>query len=75
MNIEPLQQKLEAFGARVFKVDAHDVDALAAPAELAPDGRPLVVLCYSDPCRGFPLLEERRPKLHYLRFLGAPAGI
>ena len=74
MNIEPLQQKLEAFGARVFKVDAHDVDALAAPAELAPDGRPLIVLSYSDPCRGFPLLEERRPKLHYLRFLGAPAG-
>ncbi|MGC1379004.1 MAG: transketolase C-terminal domain-containing protein [Anaerolineales bacterium] len=74
MNIEPLQQKLEAFGARVFKVDAHDVDALAAPAELAPDGRPLVVLCYSDPCRGFPLLEERRPKLHYLRFAGESGG-
>lgn len=68
MNIEPLQQKLEAFGARVFKVDAHDVDALARPAELAPDGRPLVVLAYSDPCRGFPILEERRPKLHYVRF-------
>ncbi len=74
MNVEPLQQKLEAFGARVFKVDAHDVDALAAPAELAPDGRPLVVLCYSDPCRGFPLLEERRPKLHYLRFAGEGGG-
>lgn len=74
MNIEPLQQKLEAFGARVFKVDAHDVDALAAPAELAPDGRPLVVLCYSDPCRGFPLLEERRPKLHYLRFAAESGG-
>jgi transketolase len=68
MNIEPLQQKLEAFGARVFKVDAHDVDALAHPATLAPDGRPLVVLAYSDPCRGFPILEERRPKLHYVRF-------
>jgi transketolase len=68
MNIEPLQQKLEAFGARVFKVDAHDVDALSAPAELAPDGRPLVVLAYSDPCRGFSILEERRPKLHYIRF-------
>lgn len=68
MNIEPLQQKLEAFGARVFKVDAHDVEALAAPAQLEPDGRPLVVLAYSDPCRGFPMLEERRPKLHYVRF-------
>lgn len=74
MNIEPLQQKLEAFGARVFKVDAHDVEALAAPADLAPDGRPLVVLCYSDPCRGYPLLEERRPKLHYVRFMVESGG-
>jgi transketolase len=71
MNIEPLQAKLEAFGARVFKVDAHDVDALAYPATLKPDGRPLVVLAYSDPCRGFPILEERRPKLHYVRFSNA----
>ena len=74
MDIEPLQQKLEAFGARVFKVDAHDVDALASPAALPPDGRPLVVLCYSDPCRGIPLLEERRPKLHYLRFAPQSGG-
>ena len=68
MNIEPLQQKLEAFGARVVRVDAHDVDALAAPAELTPDGRPLIVLAYSNPCQGFPILEARRPKLHYIRF-------
>ena len=68
MNIEPLQQKLEAFGARVVRVDAHDVDALAAPADLVPDGRPLVVLAYSNPCQGFPILEARRPKLHYIRF-------
>ena len=68
MNIEPLQQKLEAFGARVVRVDAHDIDALAAPADLVPDGRPLVVLAYSNPCQGFPILEARRPKLHYIRF-------
>ncbi len=68
MDIEPLQQKLEAFGARVCRVDAHDVDALARPAELPPDGRPLVVLAYSNPCQGFPILEARRPKLHYVRF-------
>ncbi|MBA4398642.1 MAG: transketolase [Anaerolinea sp.] len=68
MGTEPLQQKLDAFGARVFSVNAHDVDALAQPAELDPDGRPLVVLAYSNPCQGFPVLEERRPKLHYVRF-------
>lgn len=71
MAIEPLQQKLEAFGARVFAVSAHDVEALAQPAALTPDGRPLVVLAYSNPCQGIPVLEERRPKLHYVRFTNA----
>lgn len=71
MDIEPLQQKLEAFGARVCRVDAHDVDALARPSEIPPDGRPLVVLAYSNPCQGFPILEARRPKLHYVRFSNA----
>jgi len=87
MNIEPLEAKITAFGARVACVDAHDVAALAAPAAWPPDGRPLVVLCYSNPCQGFPILEERRPKLHYVRFsdpgekarfqalIGAPAEI
>ncbi|MHA1802923.1 MAG: transketolase [Promethearchaeota archaeon] len=68
MNIEPLKERLEAFGARVFKVNGHDVNELAAPASLKPDGRPLVVLAYTDPCRGISLLEERRPRLHYVRF-------
>jgi len=68
MNIEPLEKRLRVFGARVFKVDGHDVKALAAPAELDPDGRPLVVLAYTNPCQGIHLLEERRPRLHYVRF-------
>ncbi len=68
MDIRPLKEKLEAFGARVCEVDGHDVQALAAPAALAPDGRPLVVLARTDPCRGLKLLRARAPKLHYLRF-------
>ena len=68
MNIDPLKSRLEAFGARVFAVNGHDVEALAAPAALEPDGRPLVVLAYTNPCQDIPLLEERRPKLHYVRF-------
>jgi len=69
MNIEPLQQKLAAFGARVFRVDGHDPDALAAPAELKPDGRPLVVLADKDTCKNMaPILADRQPKLHYIRF-------
>jgi len=68
MPIEPLKARLEAFGARVFQVDGHDPEALAAPAALEPDGRPLVVLAYTDPCRGLDLLRRNAPKLHYLRF-------
>jgi transketolase len=68
MNIEPLCARLEAFGARAVEVNGHDLAALAAPAALAPDGRPLVVLARTDPARGIPLLAERAPMLHYVRF-------
>ncbi len=68
MNIEPLDKRLKAFGARVIRIDGHDVKALARPAGLKPDGRPLVVLADTDPCRGIELLAGRRPKLHYTRF-------
>jgi transketolase len=68
MEVQPLAAKLEAFGARVFEVDGHDIAALAAPAALAPNGQPLFVLARTNPCQGIPLLESRGPKLHYLRF-------
>lgn len=71
MTTEPLAAKLVAFGARVVEVDGHDVTALAAPAMLSPDGRPLFVLSRSDSCRGIPKLAERKPFLHYLRFKNA----
>jgi len=68
MNIEPLAAKLEAFGARAFDVDGHDLDALFAPTQLPMEDRPLFVLARTDPTRGVPLLAERAPQLHYLRF-------
>ncbi|MBI9103855.1 MAG: transketolase [Spirochaetales bacterium] len=68
MGIEPLDKKLEAFGARVHKVDGNDIEALVAPAEEQADGRPLFVLAYTDPCYKIPLLKKRSPKLHYVRF-------
>ncbi len=69
MNIEPLDARLEAFGARVCKVDGHDMEALAAPAAWEPDGRPLFILAYTDPAHEMEeILEERKPKLHYVRF-------
>lgn len=70
MAIEPLAARLEAFGASVDTVDGHDIAAMHE-ALTRETGRPHVVLAYSDPTRGVPLLEERRPVLHYLRFTGA----
>ncbi len=68
MNIEPLQSRLEAFGARVCRVNGHDINALANAAEACGDGKPLFVLAYTDTAREMPILEERKPKLHYIRF-------
>lgn len=68
MTIEPLEQRLRAFGARVRVVDGHDVGALARAAAPRGDGKPLVVIARTDPCRGIELLRQNAPKLHYLRF-------
>jgi len=68
MTVEPAAARLEAFGALVREVDGHDVEALAAAASPWPAGRPLVVLCRTDPCRGMDLLRDRAPRLHYVRF-------
>lgn len=69
MRIEPVARRVEAFGASVAAVDGHDLQALVAAME-APSDRPHVVLAYTDPVRGLPLMNERRPTLHYLRFTG-----
>lgn len=68
MHIEPLCSRLETFGARAIEVDGHDIEALAAPAQLTPDGRPLFVLARTTPWYGMDILQERAPKLHYVRF-------
>ncbi len=68
MRVEPLNARLAAFGMQVAVVDGHDLGQLAAVAEISHAGKPLIVLCYTDPCRGIALMEQRRPKLHYVRF-------
>lgn len=67
MQIEPLQLRLQAFGAKVYEVDGHDVEALARVSERPPQ-QPLVVIARTDPCRGMEILRDRSPKLHYVRF-------
>ncbi len=67
MRIEPLADRLAAFGADVCEVDGHDVEALAEPAARPRAGKPIVVLARTDPTQGIPLLRARA-KLHYVRF-------
>ena len=69
MALDPLERRIEAFGGRALVVDGHDPVAIDAPARLEPDGRPLFVLCTTDPCRGVDILRRRAPKLHYVRFV------
>lgn len=68
MNVEPIDSRFKAFGWDVAVVDAHDPAAIANAVETKKhDGRPLVVLCYSDTTRGVPYLDYRKPLLHYVR--------
>jgi transketolase len=68
MNVEPIRARLESFGAAVYEVDGHDVNALAAPANTEHKNKPLVVIARTDPARGIEILSARAPKYHYVRF-------
>lgn len=68
MNLEPLVDKFTAFGCKAIKADGHDLEALSKACNTPHDGKPLVVLAYTSPMQGIPLLEKRWPNLHYVRF-------
>lgn len=69
MNVEPINSRVEAFGGKVVTVDAHDIEAIdQAINDTEHSEQPLVVLCYSNSTQGIPLLDERKPKLHFVRF-------
>jgi transketolase len=71
MGLDPLQEKIRAFGGRAFDVNGHDLRAMNELAQLKPDGRPLFILARTNPTQGVPLLQQRAPILHYLRFSSA----
>ena len=68
--LEPLADRIRAFGASCDEIDGHDPDALDA-AMRRPSDRPHVVLCRTDPTRGIPILAEKAPLLHTVRFSSA----
>ena len=68
-RVEPMDARLEAFGCKAVTIDGHDIEAIdAAINGTAHPRRPLAVLCNTDSARGIPMLEARKPKLHYVRF-------
>jgi transketolase len=68
MKIDPLADRLTAFGAETVSIDGHDINAIFEAAKTPHKEKPLVVLCNTDPCRGVPELKTNAGKLHYLRF-------
>lgn len=69
MNIEPIESRITGFGGVAVSVDGHDVEAIDRAIQQTPhEGRPLVILCYTDSAREMPMLAARKPKLHFVRF-------
>jgi len=67
LPIEPIVDRLSAFGWEVRQVDGHNPQALLAAAGRRGEGAPLAVVCRTSPYRGLPSLASRAPKFHYLR--------
>src|SRR3954447_5573981 len=68
MTIEPVHEKLRAFGWNVSRVDGNDLSALlAAFAEArGVHGQPSAIVCDTLPGKGVPSVEQRE-KVHYVR--------
>jgi transketolase len=67
MTIEPLHERIASFGWDVHRIDGHDIGAILDAGRVESD-KPVMILCDTDPVRGLPILQDRFPVLHYLRF-------
>jgi transketolase len=66
MEIEPIADKLSAFGWDTSEIDGHDIDALLDALDGAVE-RPRAIICRTNIWQGMPSLKERR-NLHFVRF-------
>ncbi len=67
MSIEPIIERIRSFGCEAAAVDGHDIAQLTAEMDQQID-KPLIVIARTNPAHTLPLLQERAPVLHYLRF-------
>ena len=68
MTVEPVVERLTAFGFETQRIDGHDHEALrkALPRTGVPRDRPQAVVLQTVPGKGVPEF-ERHHKVHYLR--------
>jgi transketolase len=68
MDVEPLVERLSAFGFDTVRIFAHDPDQLAEalPTDVPVQDRPTAVVLETVPGKGVPMF-ERHHKVHYLR--------
>lgn len=68
MEVGDIRTKFNNFGAVCLEIDGHDVDAMREAVREPHEGKPLIILARTSPFNAMPILEERFPRLHYVRF-------
>ncbi|MBO6638918.1 MAG: transketolase [Roseitalea sp.] len=68
MEVGDIRQKFLTFGAACVEIDGHDLDAMRQAVREPHEGRPLIILAHTNPFHTMSILEERFPRLHYVRF-------
>ncbi|WP_299547351.1 transketolase [uncultured Tateyamaria sp.] len=68
MEVGDIKTKFENFGAACIEIDGHDLSAIRDAARTSHVGKPLIILARTNPFHTMSILEERFPRLHYVRF-------
>ena len=68
MEVGDIRTKFVNFGAACVEIDGHDLGAIREAVKEPHDGKPLIILARTNPFHTMSILEERFPRLHYVRF-------
>ncbi|WP_108485140.1 transketolase [Oceaniglobus ichthyenteri] len=68
MEVGDLKAKFTNFGAVCVEIDGHDIGAMRDAVNEPHAGKPLIILARTNPFHSMAILEERFPRLHYVRF-------
>ncbi|WP_284164491.1 transketolase [Frigidibacter sp. SD6-1] len=68
MEVGDIAAKFRCFGAACAEIDGHDLTAMRDAVREPHEGRPLIILARTSPFHAMSALQERFPRLHYVRF-------